>query len=203
MPKSFSPARVTRRVVPLVLAVTACTTLVYHALYDVDLTTARRQLRGEPAQRLDANGHRFDDGSIRIIWTPTELQLGMVLVNKTNSPLRVLWDEVRFIGPDGKVDRVVHEAGTAQGATPLPAFVAAGATLLDFIEPASHVRSLITHGDAPLIGSTSGSSEAEVRSKMIRGTMEVVLPIEINGAVREYIFTMKIRGSVALSGWAS
>jgi hypothetical protein len=102
---------------------------------------------------------------------------------------------------------VVHEGVNVadRGVSMPPTAVMRGDTLLDLIEPIGHIDSRPGYAtyDRPLIGSTRGATEAEVRSKMVHGTIKVVLPIEMNGTTREYVFVFSVGGSVVLSGWSS
>ena len=189
----------------VVLFATACTTLVYTARYDIGLSAVeRRESGGERKQFTDVHGHTFEDEFVRITWTPLDTQLGLILVNKTDSSQRVIWDDIRYAGPDGKSDRVIHEGINIadRGLSMPPTVVIRGRTLLDLIEPTGHIDGYGKY-DRPLIGSTSGGTEAEVRSKMVHGTIKVVLPIEVNGTIREYLFQFSVGGDVVLSGWAS
>jgi len=155
----------------------------------------------------DVRGHTFEDEFIRITWNPFETQLGLILANKTNSSQRVIWDEISYVGPEGRSDRVIHEGVKIadRDVSMPPTVVIPGGTLLDLIEPVGHIESRTRDGryDKPLIGSTSGTTEAEVRSKMVHGTIRVLLPIETNGTIREYLFQFSVRGTVVLEGWSS
>jgi len=185
-------------IVAAFLVAAACTTLVYTARYDLALSSVERHERGGETQRFTGlQGHVFEDEFVKITWTPFETQLGLVLTNKTQFSQRVLWDEIKYVGPDGRVDRVVHESRP-------PSAVAGGGTLLDLLEPTAHIGARIGGTrDAPLVGYSRGTSKAEVRSRMVHGTIKVLLPIETNGSVREYLFQFAVRGSVVLEGWSS
>lgn len=198
----------TLALIAVVLVATACTTLVYTARYDIGLSAVERRERGGELKRFtDVHGHTFEDELVRITWTPLEKQLGMILVNKTDSSQRVIWDGIRYVGPDGKSDRVIHEGVKIadRGLSMPPTVVLRGATLLELIEPTGHLDSRPGRDNynMPLIGSTSGGTEAEVRSKMVHGTIKVVLPIEVNGTIRVYLFQFSVGGDIVLSGWAS
>jgi hypothetical protein len=198
----------TLALIAVVLLATACTTLVYTARYDIGLSAVERGQRGGDVKRFtDVHGHTFEDELVRITWTPLDSQLGLILVNKTDSSQRVIWDEVTYAGPDGKSDRVIHEGvnNADRGASMPPTEIIRGGTLLDLIEPVGHIESRMgsVRSDRPLIGSTSGSTEREVRSNMVHGTIKVLLPIESNGTIHEYTFQFSVGGSVVLSGWAS
>ena len=172
----------------MLVVITGCTTRVYTAHYDIDLLTVARQESGGEARRFtNLHGHTFEDEFIRITWTPFETQLGMILVNKTTAPERVIWKEVAYIDPNGRSDKVIHE-----GVNPS---VAPGDTLLDLLEP--------TGRGAPLIGFTRGTSAGAVRAKMVHGNIEVLLPVEINGLTRNYRFRFGVKGNVVMSGWSS
>jgi len=198
----------TLALIAVVLVATACTTLVYTARYDIGLSAVERRERGDELKRFpDVHGHTFEDELVKITWTPLDTQLGLILVNKTDASQRVIWDDVRYVGPDGKFDRVIHEGvKPADRSLSMPPTVVIGrSTLLELIEPTGHIDSHPGRDnyDRPLIGSTSGGTEAEVRSKMVHGTIKVVLPIEVNGTIREYLFQFSVGGEVVLSGWSS
>jgi len=195
----------------VLLSTTACTTLVYDARYDIDLSAVARRERGGDTKRFgDVRGHVFEDEFIKITWTPFDTQLGMILVNKSDSAQSVLWDEISYLGPDGKSDRVVHNGIEVAGAAVRmpPTVVAPHDTLLDLIEPTRHI-SLARYGvaggrrDMPLIGVTHGTSAAKVQSQMVHGTIQLLVPIAANGTIHEYLFQFSVKGTVAPSGWAS
>jgi hypothetical protein len=191
------------------ICATACTTLVYDARYDISLSAVtRRDGAGEVKKFVHLHGHSFEDEFLRVTWTPFETQLGVILVNKTNSTQSVLWDRVSYQGADGKPERVVHEGvDAANSAAPMPpTLVAPGATLLELLEPRSHLPVATVERrryDAPLIGLTHGTSKGEVRSRMVRGTIKVLLPIAANGTTREYLFEFSVNGTVVPAGWSS
>jgi hypothetical protein len=194
-----------RAIIAAFLFAAGCTTLVYTVRYDLSLSSVERHERGGETARFTAlQGHVFEDELVKITWTPFETQLGLILTNKTQSSQRVLWEEITYTGPEGRADRVVHE-GIAHPSAPMPpSIVAGGGTLLDLLEPTAHIGSRFGGTrDAPLIGYTRGTSEGEVRSKMVHGTIKFLLPIETNGSVREYLFQFAVRGSVVLEGWSS
>jgi hypothetical protein len=195
----------TLALIAVVLFATACTTLVYTARYDIGLSAVEQRERGGELKRFtDVRGHTFEDELVRVTWTPFDTQLGLILVNKTDSSQRVIWDDIRYAGPDGKSDRVIHEGVKIadRGLSMPPTVVIRGGTLLDLIEPIGHIDGY-GKNDRPLIGSTSGATEAEVRSKMVHGTIKVVLPIEVNGTIRVYSFQFSVGGDVVLRGWSS
>jgi hypothetical protein len=198
--------------IALVLFATGCTSLVYTARYDIGLSLVERRQRGGETKRFtDVHGHTFEDEFVKVTWTPFDSQLGLILTNKTDSSARIIWDEVIYAGPDKRSDHVIHEGVdiTDRLMSMPPTVVMSGATMLDLIEPTRHIQPATVYGvshepsHAPLIGFTSGSTESEVRSKMVHGTIKVLLPIDANGAVREYLFQFSVKGSVVLTGWSS
>lgn len=192
-----------RSFAPLLLAA-ACTTPVYVAHYDLQLSSVTRAERGAELARFDdVRGHTFQDDLIKAVWNPFEKQLGLILTNKTDRVERIVWNQVRYIDASGKSDRVVHEGASDPNAPMPPTAVEPHKTLLELIEPAGHIGAQLNRQDLPLIAYASGTSEREVRSKMTRGTITVLLPIEADGVIREYAFRFSVTGTVVRSGWAS
>ncbi|HEX7139751.1 MAG TPA: hypothetical protein VF219_18005 [Vicinamibacterales bacterium] len=179
----------------LLLAGIGCTTPVYVARYDIELSSVTRADGGvESARFTDLHGHTFQDDVIKTTWTPYDKQLGLILTNNTDHIQRVLWPQVRYVDATGKAERVVHE-GTTE--------IEPRKTILELIEPAGHLPAGSNRQEAPLIAYTYGYSERDVRSKMTRGTITVLLPIEGDGLTREYTFRFSVTGTVVRRGWSS
>jgi len=191
------------------LLVPACTTLVHDARYEIGLVGVARDQRGGELKRFtDVSGHTFEDEFIRVTWTPFDTQLGLILRNKTDSTQRIVWDEISYVSLDGKSDHVVHEGVKIDDGGRIsmpPTVVLPGHTLLDLLEPVAHIHWRKDSGryDTPLIGYTSATTESEVRAKMAHGIIKVLLPIDTNGTIRNYLFEFRVRGSVVLRGWSS
>jgi hypothetical protein len=157
--------------------------------YEIQLHAVERQQRGATRESFQPTApNTFEDPYIKIVWQPQISQLGFTLTNKTDSSLRVLWDDASYVGPDGKTDRIMHEGikFSDRSASMPPTLVIHGAHLDDLIAPTSNVYWQEGYGQSvpgswqsrPLITSSVGSD----------ASIKILLPFESNGAVREYLF---------------
>lgn len=198
---------------PTLLALcVACTSLApvpqYTAEYDLQLSHVERQTRGGQTREFaDVSGNAFEDEYVKITWRVNDPQLVFSLLNKSPSSLRVLWDDVSFVGIDGKTSRILHEGVRIadRGQSMPPTVVVRGGMLEDLVEPVSNVYWRTGYGmyDAggwahePLLPSHRAPSEAEVRSQMLdAASIKLLLPLDINGTVYEYLFEFNVTGRV-------
>jgi hypothetical protein len=49
-----------------------------------------------------------EDHLMRIIWAGPDDQLGFNLLNKSGSPVRILWDDAAYVDITGQSRRVIH-----------------------------------------------------------------------------------------------
>lgn len=138
---------------------------------------------------------RFEDESIMARFTPTQKQLYFTVWNKTQAPIRIIWDEVIFIDPEGVSRWVLNTeedyepttstakaskaASVATGGHPLmsPTVVPVGASHTDYVRPYP-----------------SGVVEVPIFStKNPQGSrFSMVLPIEINQKLKVYTFGFEV-----------
>jgi|GEM_PF-1188262 len=179
--------------------------------YSLSLTDIERQQRGgggETQQFHPTATNTFEDETIRIEWQPQESQFQFTLTNKTGASERVLWDDASFVGPDGKTDRIMHQGvkfADRSGSMP-PTLIIHGATLDDLIAPVSNVYWREGYGtyDAggwqsrPLLTGSPSATDART-DRSIR----ILLPIEANGVVREYLFDFAIGTTIGTAATPS
>lgn len=198
--------------VPVWALSAACASLApvpqYSAEYDVQLSRVERQIRGGQMREFaNVTGNAFEDENIKVAWRENDPQLVFSLVNKSSTSLRVLWDEVSFVGIDGKTDRVIHEGVKIadRGQSMPPTVVVRGGTLEDLIQPASNIYWRRGYGTydvggwehIPLLPRHRAASEAELRTQMLDdAAIKVLLPVDINGTVYEYLFEFNVTGHV-------
>ena len=172
-------------------------------VYGLVLTGVERQQRGSARQELaPTSPNTFEDERIRIAWEPQTANLQFILTNKTDASERVLWDDASFVGTDGRTDRIMHQGikYIDRSASMPPTLIIHGATLEDLVAPASNV--FWQEGYAsdpgswrsrPLIPQSAASAAEVPGAKGPSGSMKILLPIEANGAVHEYLFDFAIR----------
>ena len=129
---------------------------------------------------------RFEDESILARFTPEHKRLYFTLWNKTQAPMKILWDEVIFINPEGQSNWVLNSQETYRDAGK----VAVGAhPLLDqsIIPPGT------SHGDYARPYPTGTQETYIYTEKYALGCrFSLVLPLEINERTKVYTFGFEI-----------
>lgn len=107
---------------------------------------------GDYVQTTSGGGENvYVDDYVSIKWSSRHDRLLLDLVNKTDHPIKIVWDESAFIDPDGISSRVMHEGvvyGNRSSSQP-PTVVPRGGRILDQILPvslASYSNSQWVHG---------------------------------------------------------
>lgn len=158
--------------------------------YELTLKTIERQQRGgSRAAYAPPVPNSFEDDRIRISWEPQATSLAFAMTNKTDSSMRVLWDDASYVGIDGRTDRIMHQGvkfADRSGSMP-PTTIIRGAMLDDLIAPVSNTYFSETNAQwesRPLINASLPVSPGS--------TVKVLLPIESDGAVFEYLFDFEV-----------
>ena len=190
---------------------------IANATYDISLisvkkSTGAKKIYGE--HRIESvieNGisrFYFDDEAVRIKWLPSPYDIVFVLNNKTDRPVRIVWNEARFIDEKGLSHRLIHsgtgyeDRNNAQPAT----VVAARGTLEDFIHPADYFQREEDYGGqsneqqgywkkAPFLPAQIKGTAEELRAKaepFVGKTFQVILALQIDDLRNDYLCTFKI-----------
>jgi hypothetical protein len=179
--------------------------------YDIGLSAVERPENAKAGygeqkivtlQEEDATKYSFEDDLIRIVWTATPEQLVFDLTNKTNHSIKIIWDKAVYIDENGNSERVMHSGVTyANRNNPQPpTTVARLATISDLVFPTENVDWVGgPYGGwriKPLFptSSVSGTSEDLLAKakKYVGKSVQVLLPLEIEETVNEYIFVFKV-----------
>jgi hypothetical protein len=129
---------------------------------------------------------RFEDESILVRFTPEQKRLYFTLWNKTQSPMKILWDEVLFIDPEGESHWVLNAEETykevgkvAAGVQPLinPSVIPPGTSHGDYVRP--HPK---------------GTQDVYIypTKKPVGSRFSLVLPLEINERTKVYAFSLEV-----------
>lgn len=180
----------------------------YTAQYDIGLTKADRP---EGAQQLFGNhdilkveedGHDlsyFEDGLVKIVWTPTASEVALDLTNKTSNTIKIAWDDAKLIDGQGNQQRVIHsgvkfsEVDKPQE----PSLIEPNGSLSDVVFSADNIY----YSDArwqkkPMFPTFAVSRNAENFDEDVQANVgksfKLILPLETDGSVHEYSFTFKI-----------
>jgi len=195
----------------LVLSVGCTTRIQYHiGLLEVEKPLQTEERYGESQiirlEGEEANKYSFEDELVKIIWLPSARDVSFILTNKTTHSIKIIWDEASYVDEYGANHRVIH-SGTKyldRNQPQPPSVVVRGAILTDLVYPSDYVY--WKRGGRGRWGSAGGWEEKplfptsaynveQLRAKADghRGkTFQVLLPLEVEGVINEYIFLFKI-----------
>jgi hypothetical protein len=191
----------------LVVFLSDCAT--YTAYYDISLKEVER-----PAQAKERYGEQkimkaeeggmekyyFEDEMVKIVWIPTASQISFILTNKTEHSIKIVWDEAAFVDENGVSHRVMHSGVKYIDRTnpQPPSVVVRKGSITDLVIPTDNIYYVSgKYGgwrEAPLFP-TSAVTIEELRVKAenyIGKTVQVLLPLQIEDVVNEYIFTFEV-----------
>lgn len=183
--------------------------------YDIGLSAVERpenakERYGEQkigtVQEEDTIKYSFEDDLIRIVWLATPEQLVFDLTNKTNQSIEIIWDKAVYVDEKGNSMKVTHSEVkyTDRNKPQPPTTVAGGATVSDLVFPAKNVDWIGgPYGGwriKPLFPTSSMSGTPEdllaQAKKYVGKSVQVILPLEIEKTVNQYIFVFKVNDVV-------
>jgi hypothetical protein len=153
--------------------------------------------------------YRHEDGLVRIEWRPAPVDIVFTVYNKTDSPVKIVWDEARFMDEKGISHRLIHSGiGYEERNLPQPpTVIAGGINLEEFMHPLDYFQWEEIRGmsaakkqgywdRAPFLPTQipKGTAE-ELRVKagaMVGKTFQAILPLEINQIRIDYLCTFRI-----------
>ena len=142
----------------------------------------------------------FEDNMINIIWLPTDEEFSFILKNKTNNSIKIVWDEAVFVDENGSNSKVMHSGVKYidKNNSQPPTIVMKNSSVNDIIVPTEHIYySSGRYGGwrtLSLISNTASSKEKldELIASKVGKTVHILLPLQIEETINEYIFTFKI-----------
>jgi hypothetical protein len=200
--------RVDRMFLVLTAAVLLAGCSGYRASYDIGLVKAVRSEAAEAQYgmhdiiKVEENGPDqsfFEDGLVKIVWTPTAEEIAFELANRTSKPIKIKWEEAKFIDDSGSSRRIIHSAVDYAKADNLQeeTVVEGNASLQDAIFPADNVfYSDLRWQRKPFFQTFAMSRKVENFEedvqKNIGKSFEVSLPLEVDGVVHVYSFSFQV-----------
>lgn len=189
-----------------VALLTACGS-VYKASYSMSLNSVKQLIdvkmnAGETVLMhlsgvIDSPGE-YTDQNINIKWIAEGSSFAFDLNNKTEHTISVIWDRTVFVDQNGYSNPVVHKGATIADRyrSQKPSIIPSGASLLEIVVPASNIYWSSVSGWSY---QESLPTEFKTRKQLLQiaptyiGTeSSMILPIEIEGAVYEYVFVFKV-----------
>lgn len=200
---------------------TTITSTVYSAKYSLSLSKVERPEKASQrygAQKIDTltqekYKYYFEDDLVKILWFVSSRNISFSLQNKTDHSIKIPWDEAAFIDESGNSHRVMHSGVkyNDRQQPQAPSIVARRASIEDLAFPTDYVewqegsrysagrwneksffpdfdyRSNYATGDYP----SFASFETAAKSKLNK-TIQVLLPLQIEEVVNDYIFTFTV-----------
>lgn len=184
----------------------------YYATYDIGMTEVERpenakERYGEPvistSDSASVKKYVFTDSLISVAWVLTANSISFELRNKSQHSIKIIWDEVSYVDPAGQSLKVMH-AGvkyTECSNSHPPSVIVKNGFISDIITPCDYVHysspSQYSSGgwiEDPFFTPSSGYtlSALEPAKQNIGKIVKVLLPVEIEGTVNEYVFSFKV-----------
>ena len=133
----------------------------------------------------------YEDDSIKIIWLPALIEFSFTLENKSDTSIKIIWDEAVYIDEDSSSLKVIHSGVKyVDGEKAQP---------LTVIAKETKINDLVTLVDNiyyvnPSRYFSGGCRKLPLFSvqKSAGKTVKILLPIQIQETINEYIFSFKI-----------
>lgn len=187
------------------------------SLYEVERPAEAKKRYGEQRiERLQEEGiykYYFEDEMVKILWLPSASGLSFVLSNKTNHSIKIIWDETSYVDENGLGHRTMHSGVkyTDRNNPQPPTVVVRKGSVNDVVISADKVywregyygKYLSNPGEWEQLSlfldyrSGLGSTELKSEADKFKGkTFQVLLPLQIENTVNDYIFAFKINDVV-------
>lgn len=182
----------------------------YTPIYNIELKQVERPVAAkerygkQKVTRVEDEGmtkYSFEDEMVRIIWLPADSQLSFILTNKTDHSIKIVWDAAAFVDQDGMSQRVMH-AGVKyadRNNSQPPTVVIRKGTVTDLIVPSDNIYYSAIYNrweQDSLLPDVKAPDAEELRlkaGKSIGKTIQVLLPLQIEDIVNEYIFIFEVQ----------
>lgn len=189
---------------------------VANAAYDIALVSVEKSAGGIKLgeQKIGAvieegiSRFSFEDETVRIKWLPSPYDIVFILNNKADRPVRIDWDEARFVDEKGLRHRLIHSGAGYEdrNASHPPTVVAARGALEDFVHPSDYFQKEEDYGGksskhegywkrAPFLPAQIKGTAEELRAKaepFVGKTFQVILALQIGDLQNEYVCTFRI-----------
>ena len=126
----------------------------------------------------------YEDDFIKIIWLPDLTEFSFTLENKLDNSIKIIWDEAVYIDEDNSSRKVMHSGVKYEdGEKAQPLTVIAKKTKInDLVIPVDNICYVDGWRKLPLFSVQKSAGK----------TVKILLPIQIQETINEYIFSFKI-----------
>jgi hypothetical protein len=192
----------------LYLLLTSCSTGYKYMVSLSDITTSdnvqiTNPIKIVPQVISDKTYNEYKDNNIEISWYVSQDAFNFKLYNRSNDPIKLPWDEVTFIQPNGETGRTMHNGvryikrNESQPASIIPS----KSTLNDFIIPTDKVYFSINYYSesawkkVPLFNFDIKNLKKD-KEKIIGTKVKIFFPLIIKSVTYDYTFTFTINDIV-------
>lgn len=126
----------------------------------------------------------YEDDFIKIIWLPALTEFSFTLENKSDNSIKIIWDEAVYIDEDNSSLKVIHSGVKyvdSEKAQPLTV-IAKKTKINDLVTPLDNIYYSDGWRKRPLFSVQKSAGK----------TVKILLPIQIQETINEYIFSFKI-----------
>jgi len=187
------------------------------SLYEVERPVEAKKRYGEQRiERIQEEGiykYYFEDEMVKISWLPSAAGLSFVLSNKTSHSIKIIWDETSYVDENGLGHRTMHSGVkyTDRNNPQPPTVVVRKGSVNDVVISSDNVywregyygKYASTPGGweqlslFPDYRSGLGGNQLKSEAEKFKGkTFQLLLPLQIESTVNDYIFTFKINDVV-------
>jgi hypothetical protein len=196
--------------------------ITYKAEYQISLIKVERPEKASARyglQKVDAvtaddkYKYSFEDDMVKILWFVGSRQIGFLIQNKTDYSVKIPWDEAAFVDESGRSHRVMHSGVkyTDRDKSQPPSVIVRKGSIEDIVFPTDYVswesgsrysagswdeRPLFLnndyHGEYSKGKYSSFNDFKKAVQNNIGKQIQVLLPLQIQDVVNDYIFTFNV-----------
>jgi hypothetical protein len=197
-----------------------CMTLqpFYYGTYDISMSEVERPADAKERygeQKITSTTEEgnlkyyFEDDLVKIAWLATSSSLSFIMENKTDHSIKIIWDEAAFVDDKGVSHRIMHSGVkyTDRNSSQPPTVVVRKGRIDDIIVPTDYVyfdegyygqyyTKKAEWKEKPFYESTQYGGDPKLLENEMQNnvgkTFSVLLPLEVENVVNDYIFNFKV-----------
>jgi hypothetical protein len=147
-----------------------------------------------------------EDNLMRIIWAGPDNQLAFDLLNKSDSPVKILWDNAAYVDISGQSRRVIHRGVKLvdRNSPQAPSVISSKDRLNDIVYPSDHVSYYGNWSQRPMFpclreGYACTDSDRKLVAAHTGLDYRVLLTVEAGKEKYPYIFVFKVNQAGVVS----
>ncbi|MBI9037927.1 MAG: membrane lipoprotein lipid attachment site-containing protein [Bacteroidales bacterium] len=198
----------------LFLATMLTSCMTYQGFYNVGLQEVERpenakERYGESKiinfEEEGKTKYSYEDELIKIVWLPLSTQFAFTLENKSDNSIKIIWDEAVYVDENGSSGRVMHSGVKyVDRSNPQPpTVVVKKAKVDDMVVPTDNIYYISGQYGGwqtkPLFPNRATTQEElnVLTQKYVGKTVKILLPLQIQETVNEYIFSFKVENFIS------